>query len=278
MSKRIAERYKKLAAEQRAGLITYTMAHDPSADAALKLMQGLPAAGADILEIGMPFSDPMADGKIIQAAGLRARAQGAKLKGVLDMVKQFRTNDNETPVIIMGYYNPIYHYGGEKFARDAAASGVDGVLIVDLPPEEEDELVSVMKPHGVQMVRLVTPTSDEARLTLLLKNAEGFLYYIAVAGVTGTKSAEMGGLEARVATLKAATKLPIAVGFGIKTPEQAAHIATFADSVVVGSALVDVIAQNTAKPDVAVEKALAFVGEISSAVRAVKKPGKASAA
>ncbi len=258
---RLETTFAELKKQKRAGLITYIMAFDPDEAASFAILKDLPAAGADIIELGMPFSDPMADGKTIQAAGIRALKAGATLKKILKMVKAFRETDTKTPLILMGYYNPVYRYGAKAFAQDAKTAGVDGVLLVDLPPEEEEEFTSVM--GDLQLVRLIAPTTGEKRLPGLLKNAKGFIYYIAVTGITGGKSADIGALKNSVTALKTKTALPVAVGFGIKTPAQVKEVAAFADAVVVGSALVEVIAQNPKKP----EAALDFVRQLAAALK-----------
>ena len=263
MNNRLEKTFAKLKQEKRAGLITYTMAFDPDRATSLEILKALPAAGADIMEVGLPFSDPMADGKIIQAAGIRALKQGATLKSILDLVAEFRAFNSETPIILMGYYNLVYHYGIEKFANDASKVGVDGIIIVDLPPEEEGECVPILAAKGITNVRLIAPTSLNDRLPILLKNASGFVYYISVLGVTGTKSAENTALSEHIKKIKAATPLPVAVGFGIKTPAQAKDVAAYADAVVVGSALVDTIVSGKDK----VKSASDFVTELSSAIR-----------
>jgi tryptophan synthase alpha chain len=261
MSARIENTFAQLKAGQSRGLITFIMAGDPDLATTQKLLDKLPQSGADIIEIGMPFSDPMADGPTIQAAGLRALASGTKLKNVISTVASFRKKNNETPIVLMGYYNPVYHYGVEKFCLDANKAGVDGVILVDLPPEEEDEFVTVAKPHGLKFIRLIAPTTNDARLTKLVQNAGGFLYYIAVAGVTGTKSADINKLSTRAQHIASQTKLPIAVGFGIRTPQQAAATAKCCDAVVVGSALVEEIAKN------GLDAGLRFVQNLSQSIK-----------
>ncbi len=246
MSERIEKKFSALTKKKRKALITFIMGGDPDMKSCEQLLTQLPAAGADIIEIGVPFSDPMADGPTIQAAGLRALAAGTKLAHILELVSAFRKQDDTTPIILMGYYNPLYHYGVERFSKDAAAAGVDGVILVDLPPEEEEEFVSAATPHGLKLIRLIAPTTDDTRLAMLSRHAGGFLYYISVAGITGTKSADNTSLSARVKHLKSQTNLPIAVGFGIKTPKQAAEVAAFSDAVVVGSALVELITKGSA--------------------------------
>jgi tryptophan synthase alpha chain len=241
---RIEKRFAALKAEGRAGLVAYLVAGDPDPETSTRLFEGVAAAGADLIEIGMPFSDPMADGPSIQAAGLRALKSGMTLKKTLALVKHLRARDPDTPYVLMGYYNPIYRYGAEAFARDAAAAGVDGLIIVDLPPEEEAELADPVTAAGLDLVRLATPTSDAHRLPTIVKRASGFVYYVAIAGITGTRSADAAGVRDAVARLRQFTKLPVAVGFGIKTPEQAAEVARAADAAAVGTALVDRLARN----------------------------------
>jgi tryptophan synthase alpha chain len=245
MSRRIEERFAALAKAKRKGLITYVMAGDLNLKVSARIIAALPKAGADIIEIGIPFSDPMADGPTIQAAGLRALRSGTKLKAILKLIKTLRAKDTATPFILMGYYNPVYHYGLEQFCKDATSAGVDGIILVDLPPEEEEEFVSIAAPHDLKLIRLIAPTTDDKRLAMLSQNAGGFLYYISIAGITGTTSANAKSLNARVKHLKSKTRLPIAVGFGIKTPAQAAEAAKSADAVVVGSALVDILAKKS---------------------------------
>lgn len=261
MTQRLDTRFAALKAESRAAMVTFTMAFDPDRDTAQAMLNALPEAGADIIELGIPFSDPVADGPIIQEAGLRALKAGATLKGVLEMVAAFRKQDNNTPIILMGYYNPIFHYGREAFAADAVQAGVDGVIIVDLPPEELGELQPAADKHELALVRLVAPTTGDARLEAMLQGARGFAYYIAVAGITGQRSADLGALETRVNHLRTIAKLPLAVGFGVKTPEQAARIGSFADAVVVGSALVASLHTR------GIDDTLGLVREISQALQ-----------
>ncbi|MGH7110214.1 MAG: tryptophan synthase subunit alpha [Stellaceae bacterium] len=243
-SGRIAHRFAALREEKRAGLVAYLTAGDPDRDTSLALFRGLPGAGADLIEIGMPFSDPMADGPAIQRAGQRALKAGMGLRGTLALVRELRRADDKTPIVLMGYYNPIYRYGTERFSGDAVAAGVDGVIVVDLPPEEDAELTLPARAAGLALVRLATPTSDDKRLPVVLERADGFLYYVAIAGITGTRPADTGAVHAAVARLRRFTALPIAVGFGIKNPEQAAAVARAADAAVVGSALVQRLADN----------------------------------
>jgi tryptophan synthase alpha chain len=243
-SGRIEARFAALAAEGRAAFIPFIMAADPTVEDSLAIIKGLPAVGADLIELGVMFSDPMADGPVIQAAGLRAKAGGSNVRQTLALVRAFRADDDTTPIILMGYYNPIYSYGVEAFLRDAQAAGVDGLIVVDLPPEEDSELCLPALAAGMHFVRLATPTTDERRLPAVLAHTSGFLYYVAIAGITGTASAAEAAVQAAVARLKAHTDLPVAVGFGIKTPLQAAEIARVADAAVVGSAIVQTIADN----------------------------------
>lgn len=241
---RLDARFAALKSTGRAGLVTFVMGGDPGREECAALLAALPQAGADVIEIGMPFSDPMADGPVIEAAGGRALAAGMTLPDILELVRGFRTRDNDTPLILMGYYNPLYRYGPARFCADAAQAGADGVILVDLPPEEEGEFLPHAKHAGLSLIRLVAPTSLETRLPLLMKEAEGFVYYISVAGITGGKTAESADLTQALAAIRAHTALPVAVGFGIKTPAQAAAVARAgAEAVVVGSALVDTLAK-----------------------------------
>jgi tryptophan synthase alpha chain len=272
---RIEKRFAALKAEGRAGFVAYLTAGDPDLATSTRLFEGVAAAGADLIEIGMPFSDPMADGPLIQAAGMRALRSGMTLQRTLDLVRHLRTRDKDTPYVLMGYYNPIYRYGAEAFARDAAAAGVDGLIIVDLPPEEDRELAEPTRKAGLDLVRLATPTSDEARLPSILERAGGFIYYVAIAGITGTRSAEATAVRTAVARLRKFTDLPVAVGFGIKTPEQAAEVARAADAAVVGSALVDRLAQNLdaagkPKPEL-VDAVLGDIAALAKGVRGARQ-------
>ncbi len=271
---RIDRRFAALRAEGRAGLVTFVTAGDPERATAMEILRGLPAAGADVIELGMPFSDPMADGPAIQAAGLRALKSGMTLAGVLEMARDFRQEDQETPLVLMGYYNPIYSFGVEAFLREAVAAGVDGLIIVDLPPEEDEELCAPAIEAGLHFIRLATPTTDDARLPTVLTRTGGFLYYVSIMGITGTRSAESGAIEAAVARLRRHTDLPIAVGFGIKTPEQAAEVARVADAAVVGSAIVEAVraqleANGGASEGVA-KSVLTLVESLASGVRGAR--------
>jgi tryptophan synthase alpha chain len=237
-SGRIARRFAALKAEGRGGLVTFTMAGDPDFATSREILLGLAAAGADLIELGMPFSDPMADGPAIQAAGLRALRAGASMKTTLALARELRAADRQTPLILMGYYNPIYRYGVDRFLADAKSAGVDGLIVVDLPPEEDQELCLPALAAGVNFIRLATPTTDDKRLPTVLRNSSGFVYYVSIMGITGTRSGSDEHIGQAVSRLKRHTDLPIAVGFGIKTPEQAAGVARIADAAVVGSALV----------------------------------------
>ncbi len=253
MTTRIDQRFAKLKAEGRAGLVTFVMAGDPDLGTSLEILRSLPAAGADVIEVGMPFTDPMADGPAIQAAGLRALKSGATLKKTLDLVKSFRAADATTPIVLMGYYNPIYVYGVERFLKAAKEAGVDGLIVVDLPPEEDDELCLPARAAGLNFIRLATPTTDDKRLPKVLENTSGFVYYVSLTGITGAALADYSGVEAAVTRIKRHTDLPIAVGFGVKTAEGAAAVARAADGVVVGTALVNALrgtldAENRAAP------------------------------
>ncbi|MGH7036145.1 MAG: tryptophan synthase subunit alpha [Stellaceae bacterium] len=239
---RIERRFAALKGAGRAGLITYLTCGDPDLQIFARILEGLPQAGADLIEIGMPFSDPMADGPAIQAAGLRALKAGTTLRSVLASIHAFRAKDEATPIILMGYYNPIYRYGAPRFLEDAKASGVDGLIIVDLPPEHDEELCLPAQQAGIDFIRLATPTTDDRRLPKVLDHASGFVYYVSIAGITGTKSAGAESVAAAVTRLKRHTALPVAVGFGIRTPAQAREVARIADAAVVGSALVERVA------------------------------------
>lgn len=242
MSTRIDRRMAKLKAEGRPALVTYFMGGDPDYDTSLSIMKALPGAGADVIELGMPFSDPMADGPAIQAAGLRALKSGQTLAKTLKMAAEFRAGDNETPIVLMGYYNPIYIYGVDRFLVDAKASGVDGLIVVDLPPEMDAELCLPALKAGINFIRLATPTTDDKRLPKVLQNTSGFVYYVSMTGITGSALADTGKVAAAVKRIKGHTELPICVGFGVKTAEQARVIGASADGVVVGTAIVNAVA------------------------------------
>jgi tryptophan synthase alpha chain len=238
---RIDARFAQLKKENRSAFVTFLMAGDPDPETSLAIIKALPKAGADVIEIGMPFTDPMADGPAIQAAGLRALKAGMTLKKTLALVRDFRKDDDATPLVLMGYYNPIYIYGVERFLSDAKSAGVDGLIVVDLPPEEDSELCVPAMKAGLNFIRLATPTTDDKRLPAVLANTSGFVYYVSVTGITGSASADSGAVGEAVARIKRHTALPVCVGFGIRTPEAAAAIAAKADGAVVGSALVDAL-------------------------------------
>ena len=241
MTTRIDARFAELKKQDRAAFITFLMAGDPDPATSLAIIKALPKAGADIIEIGMPFTDPMADGPAIQAAGLRALKAGMTLKKTLAMVREFRTGDAATPLVLMGYYNPIYIYGVDKFLTDAKSAGIDGLIIVDLPPEEDTELCLPAMRAGLNFIRLATPTTDDKRLPAVLANTSGFVYYVSITGITGSASADTAVVGEAVARIKRHTQLPVCVGFGIRTPEAARGIAQRADGAVVGTALVDAL-------------------------------------
>ena len=263
---RITRRFAELRSQKRTGLVTFTMAYDPNRATSLALLKSLPASGADMVELGMPFSDPMADGPAIQAAGIRALKSGAKLKGVLKIVQEFRAHDADTPLILMGYYNPVQHYGTEAFVRDAAKSGADGLILVDLPPEEDAAMLAACRAQGIALIKLVTPTTDAARLPVILQKAEGFLYYVAVTGVTGTHSATPKDIAQALTRIRAHSTLPVAVGFGIKDAKSAKAMARHADAIVVGSALV----QHFAGKGTAVQKKQAALKCVRALARAIR--------
>jgi tryptophan synthase alpha chain len=272
---RIAARFAALRRENRGALIPFFEAHDPDPETSMAILRGLPAAGADLIEVGVPFSDPMADGPSIQKSAQRALKAGATTAGVLGMVREFREEQQDTPVVLMGYYNPMLSYGVERFCADAAAAGVDGLIVVDVPPEEADEIEPHTKAHGLDLIRLVAPTTDEARLPHVLAATSGFVYYVSITGITGTRSASSGDLAAAVPRVRRHTDLPLAIGFGIRTPQQAAEAARVADAAVVGSALVDTIAasldeEGRARPETA-RQVLAQVRQLADAVREARK-------
>ncbi len=269
---RLSARYAACAAQGRAALVTFVTAGDPDLATSAAILDALPGAGADIIELGMPFTDPMADGPAIQRGNLRSLGAGMTLRALLAMVRDFRTRDDVTPIVLMGYFNPILAFGPERFAAEAKAAGIDGCIVVDLPPEEAGELAPALAAHGLHLVRLATPTTDAQRLPAVLNGASGFLYYVAVAGVTGANSAAATDVAAAVARLKAATSLPIAVGFGVRTPEQAAAIAVHADAVVVGSALVDAIgAAAEARANDIPARVAAQIAALAQAVRSARQ-------
>ncbi|TPE50448.1 tryptophan synthase subunit alpha [Amaricoccus solimangrovi] len=256
---RIEARFAKLRAEGRKAFVTFVMAGDPDAGTFEAILAGLPAAGADVIEIGMPFTDPMADGPAIQLAGQRALAAGQTMSRTLAMVRKFREGDAETPIVLMGYYNPIYSRGVEKFLAEAVEAGVDGLIVVDLPPEEDDELCLPAQAAGIDFIRLATPTTDDRRLPKVLSNTSGFVYYVSITGITGSASANAEMVAPEVARIKAGTDLPVCVGFGIKTADSAREIAGVADGAVVGSAIVDRIGRGDAP-----EQVLGFVRELAA--------------
>lgn len=271
MSKsRIDARFAALKAEGRAAFVGYVMAGDPDAATALSILQGLPAAGADLIELGFPFSDPMAEGPPIQRAAQRALAKGMTLAGTLDLVRSFRAGDTTTPLILMGYMNPLVTWGLEAFAHDAAEAGVDGLIVVDCPPEEAGPLADALDAAGVSLIRLATPTTDDARLQVVVRRTSGFVYYVSVAGVTGVKEADAAVVAPHVERVRRASGLPVAVGFGIKTPERASAIAKVADAVVVGSALVDEVAEAIEMNEDVTVRVLSKVSSLAKAVRAAR--------
>lgn len=255
---RLTDKFDALKAQGKTAFVTYTMSGDPDPATSLEIMRGLPGAGVDIIELGLPFTDPMADGPSIQKAALRALDAGQTLKGVLAMAADFRTGDQTTPIILMGYYNPIYSHGVPAFLADAKAAGIDGLIVVDLPPEEDDELCLPANEAGLHFIRLATPTTDDKRLPVVARNTSGFVYYVSITGITGAAEAEASAVAPEVERIRAVTGLPVCVGFGIKTPERAAEIAKVADGVVVGSAIVDRIGAGASKDDV-----LAFVKDLA---------------
>ena len=267
---RIDRRFAALKAENRAGFVTYIMAGDPDAATTLSVLKGLPAAGADLIELGFPFSDPMAEGPTIQRAAQRGLTSGMTLQGTLDLVAAFREGDPDTPIILMGYLNPVLNRGFESFAAAAAKAGVDGLIIVDCPPEEADPLSDALEAEGVALIRLAAPTTDDARLPMVVRRTSGFVYYVSVAGVTGVKSADAADVAPAVERLRKASGLPVAVGFGIRTPEQAAAVARVADAAVVGSALVDEIESAAQLNENVTEKVLLKASELAKAVRSAR--------
>jgi tryptophan synthase alpha chain len=275
MTTRIDRRFSALRQEGRAALVTFVMAGDPDYDASLAILEALPPAGADVIELGMPFTDPMADGPAIQAAGLRALTSGQNMKRTLALVREFRRSDEATPVVLMGYYNPIYVYGVEKFLADAHGAGVDGLIVVDLPPEEDTELCLPALQAGFNFIRLATPTTDDKRLPTVLANTSGFVYYVSITGITGAAAPDPGNVAQAVARIKRHTRLPVCVGFGVRTAEQARAIAEGADGVVVGSALVEAVRtslNDEGKPTPAASRAVAdLVRTLAAGVRGARR-------
>jgi tryptophan synthase alpha chain len=266
MTTRIDARFAELKKQRRSAFITFLMAGDPDPLTSLEIIKALPKAGADIIEIGMPFTDPMADGPAIQAAGLRALKAGMTLKKTLAMVRAFRKDDNATPLVLMGYYNPIYIYGVDRFLVDAKSAGVDGLIIVDLPPEEDTELCLPAMKAGLNFIRLATPTTDDKRLPAVLANTSGFVYYVSITGITGSASADTAVVGEAVARIKRHTKLPVCVGFGIRTPEAARGIAQNADGAVVGTALVDALRASLDSNSRATAKTVGSVADLVAAL------------
>jgi tryptophan synthase alpha chain len=272
---RISTRFARNAEAGRASLVTFLTAGDPDPETSLALIQALPGAGADVIELGMPFSDPMADGPAIQWSSMRALKAGMTLKGTLELVRKFRAGDHDTPIVLMGYYNPIYVYGVDRFLVDAKAAGVDGLIVVDLPPEEDAELCIPAMKAGLNFIRLATPTTDDKRLPAVLANTSGFVYYVSITGITGTATPDFSKVASAVARIKRHTDLPVAVGFGVKAPAHAEAIARGADGVVVGSALVETIRTSLDADGKATEKTVsgvtALVASLAQAARSVKK-------
>ena len=267
---RLQSRFAALKQENRAALVTFVTAGDPDYATSLEILKGLPEAGADVIELGMPFTDPMADGPAIQLANIRALGNGQNMAKTLQMVREFRATEQDTPLVLMGYYNPIFCYGVERFVADAKEAGVDGLIVVDLPPEHNDELCDPAQAAGIDFIRLTTPTTDDARLPTVLNGSSGFVYYVSVAGVTGAGAATMDQVEEAVARLRRHTDLPLCIGFGIRTPEHAAEVARRADGAVVGSALIDRIAK-AASPAEAVSGVLGLCRELAEGVRGARR-------
>ncbi len=269
---RIAKAFSDLSAANRKALVTFVTAGDPDYATSLEILKGLPAAGADIIEFGMPFSDPMADGPAIQSASQRALRSGQTLRKTLDMVRSFRETNDSVPIILMGYYNPIYVFPADDFLREAASAGVDGLIVVDVPPEADDELCLPALDAGISFIRLTAPTTNDHRLERVLANTSGFVYYVSIAGITGTRAPDLNAVSKNVGRIKAQTPLPVVVGFGVRTPDQAKAIASVSDGVVVGSALVDAIAQSLdgdqRATDLTSKAVLELVGQLSAGMKA----------
>jgi tryptophan synthase alpha chain len=278
MTERMDRRFAALKKDGRAALVTFIMAGDPNYDAGLAILKALPKAGADIVELGMPFTDPMADGPAIQAAGLRALKSGQNMKKTLAAVREFRAGDDATPLVLMGYYNPIYIYGVEKFLADAKSAGVDGLIIVDLPPEEDSELCLPALKAGLNFIRLATPTTDDKRLPAVLANTSGFVYYVSITGITGSAAPDPTRVSGAVSRIKRHTKLPVCVGFGVRTGEQARAIAEGADGVVVGSALIEALCASldgSGKPTATTVKSVSdIVSALAQGVRGARHVGE----
>jgi tryptophan synthase alpha chain len=268
---RLDARFSALRLEGRAAFVAYVMAGDPDRSASLEILRGLPRAGADIIELGFPFSDPMAEGVPIQRAAQRALAAGMRTKGVLELARAFRDGDADTPLILMGYLNNIETYGYAAFARDAAAAGADGLIVVDCPPEEADPLSDALEAEGLHLIRLATPTTDPERLKVVARRTGGFVYYVSVAGVTGTKEADADAVAPAVQRVREATGLPVAVGFGIRTPERAAAVARVADAAVVGTALVEEVARAQAEGSAPADRVLPLARALAQAVHAARE-------
>ncbi|WP_417701847.1 tryptophan synthase subunit alpha [Pseudomonas sp.] len=267
---RLQNRFAELKAENRAALVTFITAGDPDYATSLSILKGLPDAGADVIELGMPFTDPMADGPAIQLANIRALAGKQGMQQTLQMVREFRAGNQSTPLVLMGYYNPIFVYGVERFIADAKAAGVDGLIVVDLPPEHNDELCEPAQAVGLDFIRLTTPTTDDDRLPTVLAGSSGFVYYVSVAGVTGAGAATMDHVEEAVARLRRHTDLPLCIGFGIRTPQHAAEVARRAEGAVVGSALIDKIAE-AQSPQQAIDGVLGLCRELAEGVRGARR-------
>jgi tryptophan synthase alpha chain len=278
MTTRIDTRFAALKREGRAGLVTFLTAGDPDAKTSLAILKALPKAGADVIELGMPFTDPMADGPAIQAAGLRALNAGQTMVRTLAMVRAFRKDDAVTPIVLMGYYNPIYIYGVATFLKDAKAAGVDGLIVVDLPPEEDEELCLPALKAGLNFIRLATPTTDDKRLPAVLANTSGFVYYVSIAGITGAAAPDAAKVHAAIARIKRHTSLPVAVGFGVRTATQVRTLASGTDAIVVGSALVNAVAASLDKKGKAtartVKAVVNLVGELAGGLRKAKRKPK----
>jgi tryptophan synthase alpha chain len=277
MTGRIDRRFAELKKEGRAALVTFTMAGDPDHATSVAILKALPKAGADVIELGMPFTDPMADGPAIQAAGLRALKAGQNMKKTLAAVRDFRTGDGTTPLVLMGYYNPIYIYGVERFLADAKAAGVDGLIVVDLPPEEDSELCLPAMKSGLNFIRLATPTTDDKRLPTVLTNTSGFVYYVSITGITGAAAPDAEKVTAAVARIKRHTKLPVCVGFGVRTAAHARAIAAGADGVVVGSALVEAVRQSLGADSKPSSASVTAVADLARALAAGVRSARVAA-